>query len=88
MLKVYDEVQPTCDLVSFCSTRQQQQRYRDHNVRALWSAMSVSDQQVFDFNVKAVDWDEYFYTQCRGIRVYTLRDNLDTVRAAKIKKQR
>uniref|UniRef100_A0A1B6D6G9 Fatty acyl-CoA reductase n=2 Tax=Clastoptera arizonana TaxID=38151 RepID=A0A1B6D6G9_9HEMI len=66
-----------CKSLSLYTLRQQ--RYRDNNTRALWERMSAADQNIFNFDLSVIDWNEYFYTQCRGIRVYTLGDSLDSV---------
>lgn len=86
LYKKYEELNLMCDNLSFYTVRQQ--RYRDNNTRTLWRSMSAADQNVFNFNLYVMDWDEYFYTQCRGIRVYMLGDSLESVPSSKLARKR
>lgn len=51
----------------------------------LWNKMNSRDQEIFNFNMKNLDWDEYFFVHVRGLRMYLLNDPLDTVDEARSK---
>lgn len=53
--------------------------FKNDNTQALWRKMSPTDRDLFNFNISTLDWDAYYFTYVRGIRVYLLKDPLDTI---------
>lgn len=41
--------------------------------------MNSTDRQIFCLNTEYLDWKEYFYYHIRGVRMYLLKDPMDTV---------
>ncbi|XP_046742043.1 fatty acyl-CoA reductase wat-like [Diprion similis] len=62
-----------------------QWRFSNNSVLRLWDKLSSADQSVFDFNVAGLNWEDYTYSHVRGIRVYLVKDPLDTLPAAAAK---
>lgn len=40
------------------------------NTENLWQSMTPKDQQLFEFDMNSLDWDDYFNRSGRGMRVY------------------
>ncbi|KOX72974.1 hypothetical protein WN51_01342 [Melipona quadrifasciata] len=59
--------------------------FKNDNVIKLWNKMNSVDQEIFCVNVQNMDWNEYFYQHIRGIRVYLLKDPMDTLQASQKK---
>lgn len=45
----------------------------------MWRKLSPRDKELFNFNIEALDWYEYFGTYMRGLRVYITKDDMSTV---------
>lgn len=54
-------------------------KFSNENARNLFTELCDADKQIFDFNLAGLDWDSYFYNEIRGVRVYLLKDPLETV---------
>ncbi|XP_003494079.1 fatty acyl-CoA reductase wat [Bombus impatiens] len=65
-------------------------KFKNDNVIKLWNKMNSADRQIFCLNTEYLDWKEYFYYHIRGVRMYLLKDPMDTVELgiAKYKKLR
>jgi Male sterility protein. len=64
-------------VISYFSTRDW--KITNKNVQELWQKMDEDDRKLFDFNIDGLDWDKYFYTYVRGIRLYLLKDDMSTI---------
>ncbi|XP_017770693.1 PREDICTED: fatty acyl-CoA reductase 1-like isoform X2 [Nicrophorus vespilloides] len=47
--------------------------------KGLWNKLSATDKALFDFDMDSVDWDSYFQSYIAGIRMYVLKDTMDTL---------
>ncbi|ENN72829.1 fatty acyl-CoA reductase wat [Dendroctonus ponderosae] len=45
----------------------------------LQKKMSFKDRELFNFNIKALDWHTYFSQQAKGVRVYLIKDPFTTL---------
>ncbi|XP_023025092.2 fatty acyl-CoA reductase wat [Leptinotarsa decemlineata] len=54
-------------------------KFENGNTQALWKKLKIQDKQLFDFSMKNLTWDSYFYVYTRGSRVYIVKDPLDTI---------
>jgi Male sterility protein. len=77
MINAYKKIHRFSEVLSYFSTRQW--LFNDTNTRALWRKMPAEDQKYFNFDIGALIWEDYFYTHVRGLRVYLVKDSLDTV---------
>ncbi|KAJ8688342.1 hypothetical protein QAD02_024137, partial [Eretmocerus hayati] len=83
LLKAYKKIHKFSGVISyFCM---QQWKFSNENVLALWEKISPTDRKLFDFNLNSLDWNDYFYYHVRGLRVYILKDPMDTVERGRIK---
>lgn len=53
--------------------------FRDNNTRSLAKRMSKLDQSLFQMDMNNLDWDEYFQAHVFGIRLYILKDPLESI---------
>lgn len=83
LVKGYQKINKFANVLSyFC---QRQWKFSNDNVQSLWRRLKKQDQELFEFSMKKLDWDLYFYTYTRGGRVYIMKDPLDTVPKGKLK---
>lgn len=62
-----------------------QWEFNDRNTRTLWKDLSKADQKIFFFGIKDMSWDYYARACGLGLRLYLLKDDLDTLKDARIK---
>ncbi|CAD6995095.1 unnamed protein product [Ceratitis capitata] len=53
------------------------------NTLKLWHSLSGADQSLFNFNMLAINWPEYFYNSLLGLRCYMGREQPETIPKAK-----
>jgi len=53
--------------------------FHDNNTRSLVKKMSKLDQSLFNFDASKLSWNEYFKKHIWGIRLYIIKDPLETV---------
>ncbi|KAG7201486.1 hypothetical protein KM043_004245 [Ampulex compressa] len=84
--KIYEKVHKFTKVISYFCTRQW--TFRNDNVQAMWLRLSKGDQQIFRFSMRGFDWTSYFTTYLRGIRIYLMNDDLETLPESKIRWKR
>lgn len=62
--------------------------FNNKNNMGLWNKLSQQDQILFKFNPINIDWEPYFAHYFKGIRVYVLKDSLETITAAQERLQK
>lgn len=62
----------------------QQWIFKDDNVRELNEELSLEDRQTFTFDVRQIDWGSYLEHYILGIRHFLLKENPDTLPAARV----
>ncbi|CAN7998460.1 unnamed protein product [Ixodes hexagonus] len=72
--RLYDKVKTNMDLFEYFTTTEWY--FHNDNVRALQSEMSPKDKEEFDFDVRNLDWKEYLFNYCMGIREYLLNEDI------------
>lgn len=82
----YEKIHKFSEVISYFSTKQW--KFVDSNTRGLIDRLSSRDRELFDFDLALLDWKEYFYHHVRGLRVYLIKDELDTVERAIVKRKR
>ncbi|XP_063988303.1 fatty acyl-CoA reductase wat-like isoform X2 [Diachasmimorpha longicaudata] len=73
----YKKIHKFSGVISYFST--QQWNFRNDNVMKLWDKLSVNDRKLFYFNVSDLIWRDYYYYHIRGLRVFVVKDPLDTL---------
>lgn len=62
--------------------------FTNTNVQRLWKKIGTRDHDIFDFNIRNVDWEEYSHHYIKGMRFYLFKDNQSTLEAARKKWRR
>ncbi|KAL3271474.1 hypothetical protein HHI36_021959 [Cryptolaemus montrouzieri] len=83
MVKGYRKIHKFMNVISYFAMREW--KFHNKNVQKLWQKMSLEDQRLFQFSMNNFDWDNYFRYYTKGLRVYLLKDPLDTVPKGRIK---
>ncbi|XP_035723735.1 fatty acyl-CoA reductase wat-like isoform X1 [Vespa mandarinia] len=86
LLNIYRKIHKLTNVMNFFARNQWE--FTNDNVLKLWNKLSVVDKNKFFFNISDLDWDSYFLTYCKGVRVFVLNDPLETVNDAKILHER
>lgn len=47
--------------------------------------MNPADREMFDFNLDNLDWESYLKHMVSGMRVYVIKDPMETVEKGRIK---
>ena len=61
----------------------QQWHFVNNNFIPLLDKLSDEDRQIFNFDVRQIDWKKYVTDYCSGIRRYILKEKDDTIQAAR-----
>lgn len=86
LVKGYQKIDKFSNVISYFCLREW--HFKNDNIQALWERMKRQDMELFEFSMKRLNWDLFFYTYTRGARLYLLKDPLNTIDkgAAKIRK--
>ena len=57
--------------------------YHDKNLRSLLGKLTPGDRDIFNFDIKQVNWNEYLESCVMGVRQYLLKDDLSTLPRAR-----
>lgn len=74
------------DVLNYFST--QEWTFTNDRLQALMMKLTSKDSKNFFCDVRDLDWNVYFETYISGIRVYLIKDPLDTLPQARVKWQR
>ncbi|XP_026669786.1 fatty acyl-CoA reductase wat-like, partial [Ceratina calcarata] len=86
MLKIYKKVHKFMDVLDYFSMKEW--KFSNDNLKSLWSKLSEKDREYFGSDIREIDWDHYFRMYMRGIRIYLIKDPMDTLPQARIRWQR
>jgi fatty acyl-CoA reductase len=80
MLRMYTKIHKFQDVIHHFNVTPFQ--LNDANTRRLWSKMNMADREMFNFDMVALDWDDYVRVAMMGVRKYLLKDDPKTIPAA------
>ncbi|KAF7391375.1 hypothetical protein HZH66_009855 [Vespula vulgaris] len=86
LLKIYNKIHKFMDVLSHFSTTEW--KFTNERLNELTRKLTSEDRKLFFCDMKEVVWDTYFQSYLRGIRIYILKDPIETVPQARIKWQR
>ncbi|XP_030759626.1 fatty acyl-CoA reductase wat-like isoform X2 [Sitophilus oryzae] len=81
MVATYKKINKFCQVMSYFITREW--KMESNRVQSLVKHMSDRDQKIFFCDLKKLDWVEYFDYYMLGVRIFLLKDPLDTLAAAR-----
>lgn len=73
----YRKMHKFSDVISYFSL--QSWKFHDNNTKSLVNKLSKLDQSLFKFDISVLDWNEYFKKHVLGIRLYIIKDTMDSV---------
>lgn len=77
LLKTYKKIHRFMDVIEYFSMRQWE--FQMDNMNGVWRALTPRDQELFNFDMAKLDWDNFLHHYYRGIRQYLLKDPMDTI---------
>lgn len=83
MKKAYTKIEKFSVVIAYFAL--QEWTFSDKNIQSLSKEMCEADQTIFDINIGGLDWGEYFYNYIRGVRVFLLKDPVETIPDARKK---
>lgn len=83
LLKAYKKIHTFSAVISYFSTQQWQ--FKNDAVIKLWSRMNSADRKIFHFDMDNLNWELYIKQIIPGLRLYLIKDSMDTVKKGKKK---
>ncbi|CAH0699599.1 unnamed protein product [Spodoptera exigua] len=75
--KAYKKITKFSEVMAYFATREW--KFDNTNTQQLFKELCDADKYMFDFDMSSLEWNEYFYNYIRGVRVYLLKDPVETV---------
>lgn len=85
-MKSYEKIHKMTKVLSYFAVREW--IVSIDNVQKLWNTLSEKDRKTFDFDLNELNWRQYFRNHLSGIRLYIIKDSLDTIPYAIRKRRR
>lgn len=85
-MKVYKKIHKMANIVSFFCNHEWV--FTNDHTQKLWKKLSKTDQVIYNFNMKEMDWASYLHYYIRGMRIYLFKDDLSTLESARKKWKR
>ncbi|CAK9801123.1 Fatty acyl-CoA reductase wat [Anthophora plagiata] len=86
ILKMYKKIHKFMDVLNYFTTRDW--KFSNDNFKAVLNNLTQEDRDNFPCDITQVQWDQFFQSYVQGIRVYLIKDPLDTLPQARAKWQR
>lgn len=86
LLKIYNKIHKFTDVLSHFSITEW--KITNERLNELTSKLTTEDRKLFLCDMKELVWDTYFQNYLRGIRIYILKDPIETIPQARIRWQR
>ena len=83
MLQVYKKIHRFLDVLNYFSTKEV--IFSNDRFHELIDSLDYKDRQLFPSDMRDFVWDSYCQNYFRGLRIYLLKDPLETVPKAKIR---
>ncbi|KAK2586498.1 hypothetical protein KPH14_011396 [Odynerus spinipes] len=86
LLRVYKKIHKFMDVLNYFTIKEW--KFTNERFHTLLSKLTLEDRELFFCDIRDVVWDTYFKTYIAGIRVYLIKDPLETLPQARIKWRR
>ncbi|KAK7579869.1 hypothetical protein V9T40_000498 [Parthenolecanium corni] len=83
LTKVYRKLDQVRDTLRYF--RERKWLFQIDNVQSLWKNLSPEDKEIFYFDMKNINWAEYSKFYVLGARVFLMKDDIQTLPAARKK---
>lgn len=81
MLKVYKKIHKFSEVLAYFGTRKW--HFSNENVQNLFENLSKEDRDLFNFDMRKLNWEEYYKTYGLGVRQYLLHESMSTIEQAR-----
>lgn len=81
LVHTYKKVHKFLDVITYFSTREW--NFSDSKMTAVWHKLGGMDQQLFDFDLRDLNWHQFAVNSAPCLRVYLLNETPDTLNLAK-----
>ncbi|KAK2586496.1 hypothetical protein KPH14_011394 [Odynerus spinipes] len=78
--KAYKKIHKHLSLIVYFSLRDW--TFSNPNTQRLWDTLDTRDRELFYFSMKDFDWEDYMSKYIRGLRLYILQEDFNTVPTA------
>ncbi|XP_043477414.1 fatty acyl-CoA reductase wat-like isoform X1 [Leptopilina heterotoma] len=82
LLKAYKKIHKFMGVIAYFSS--QEWNFHSDSNQALFKKLNSLDRQKFDFDLNDLDWENYMHYHVRGLRLFVLKDTMDTIEEGKI----
>nr|XP_050868827.1 fatty acyl-CoA reductase wat-like isoform X2 [Vespula vulgaris]XP_050868828.1 fatty acyl-CoA reductase wat-like isoform X2 [Vespula vulgaris]XP_050868829.1 fatty acyl-CoA reductase wat-like isoform X2 [Vespula vulgaris]XP_050868830.1 fatty acyl-CoA reductase wat-like isoform X2 [Vespula vulgaris] len=86
LLKIYNKIHKISDMLGYFTTTEW--KYTNERWNELLNKLTIEDRELFLCDMKQIKWDNFFKTYLLGVRIYILKDPIDTLPEARIKWRR
>lgn len=80
--KSYRKIHKFMGVISYFSS--QEWYFKNDANQRLYGRLNQVDQKKFDFNLDHLDWHDFLYYHVRGLRLFIIKDPMETVEAGRI----
>ena len=86
LVKIYKKIFRFSDVISYFATREW--KFRNDRVQALWQKLGPQDRQHFLFDMRSLDWDDYYYHYILGMREHMFKEDPSTITQGRQRQRR
>ncbi|XP_054282498.1 fatty acyl-CoA reductase wat-like [Macrosteles quadrilineatus] len=83
LTKIYRKLDKFADTMTYFANRIW--TFKNDNTQKLWRTLSEKDKELFFFDIGKMSWEYHAQALCLGLRVYLLKDDIDTLPRARRK---
>lgn len=80
-VKIHDKITSSVNLMDFFTSNQWE--FANDNVFRLMSKMSERDRELFDFDVRKIDWSDYLEDYVLGTKTFMLKEDVSKIALAR-----
>ncbi|KAI6187818.1 Fatty acyl-CoA reductase [Aphelenchoides besseyi] len=80
-VKIYGKVWRMIETLHYFTTRGWQ--FKTEKLLSLWECLSEEDKQIYNFDIRQVNWDRYLFDYLMGIKIYLLQEKLEDLPKAR-----
>ncbi|XP_051171885.1 fatty acyl-CoA reductase wat-like isoform X2 [Leptopilina boulardi] len=86
LMKIYKKIHRFMDVLNYFTTKEW--KFSNDRVHNLINRMSAKDRENFSCDMREIVWDTFFKTYIKGIRIYLIKDPMETLPQARVRWQR
>jgi len=83
MWRAYQKIHKFSGVISNFSTKEWV--FGEENTLGLWEKLSPIDKTIFEFDMRTLDWNQYFKDSVDGVRIFLFQDKPSTLPSARRK---